>query len=382
MHVSHVVRQFRPSIGGLEDVVGHLARAQMARGWTVEVITLDRIFAAPERQLAARENLSGIDVVRLPFFGSPRYPIAPMVLGAIGKSDLVHVHAIDFFFDFLALTRMFHGKPLIATTHGGFFHTDAHARLKRTWFDAVTSRSMRGYDAVVACGKSDEDLFAKIAKDNLQRIDNGVDIGKFAGRSSEVPVKRLATIGRFSVNKRLDRLLDMMACLVASDPAWQLDIVGAPSDWSLARLNAEIAQRGLTAHVDVTAQADDAQAACVLARASLFVSASEHEGFGLAAVEALSAGLIPIVHGNAAFRALQARCGLVQIVDFADPAATAAAITQIAAVGPDVYEERRRKARDVAREFAWPRVATLYLDLYRKILHDRETYRGQSVVPG
>src|SRR5271168_3491939 len=119
MRVFHVVRHFWPSVGGLEDVVGQLARAQMARGWTVKVITLNRIFAVPDRLLAAHEVHAGIAIERLPYFGSSRYPLTPRILGVIGEADLLHVHAVDFFFDFLAWTRIFHGKPLVATTHGG-----------------------------------------------------------------------------------------------------------------------------------------------------------------------------------------------------------------------------------------------------------------------
>jgi alpha-1,3-mannosyltransferase len=38
-------------------------------------------------------------------------------------ADIVHVHAIDFFFDFLGWTKPLHGKKLVVSTHGGFFHT-------------------------------------------------------------------------------------------------------------------------------------------------------------------------------------------------------------------------------------------------------------------
>jgi alpha-1,3-mannosyltransferase len=368
MRVFHVVRQFWPSLGGLEDVVGHLARRQMAKGWTVHIVTLNRLFSAPDTMLAAHELHDGLEITRLPYFGSSRYPIAAHILGAVGGADLLHVHAIDFFFDFLALTRRLHGKPLIATTHGGFFHTGAHARLKKIWFDQITRRSMRAYDAVVACSEADYDLFAPLAKDNLHHIDNGVDIEKFAGCSSQVPVKRLATIGRFSLNKRLDRLLDTMVCLVDLDRAWRLDIIGAPSDWSLDRLNTEIAARDLTQHVDVTIGASDAQVAACLAGASLFVSASEHEGFGLVVIEALSAGLMPIVHANEAFRALAKRCDLVHLADFNRPADAATEIEQVFTVLNQNHADLRDTAQKSIGAFAWPAVADLYLDLYREVL--------------
>jgi alpha-1,3-mannosyltransferase len=380
MRVVHVVRQFWPSVGGLEDVVGQLARAQMARGWTVKVVTLNRIFAIPDKQLAAYEDHAGLAIERLPYSGSSRYPLTPRVLGAIGEADLVHIHAIDFFFDFLAWTRLFHGKPLIATTHGGFFHTHAHARLKRIWFEQMTRRSMRAYDAVVACSEADYALFEPLSDGNLHRIDNGVDINKFAGCSSATPVKKLVTIGRFSVNKRLDLLLDVLSHLTEFDKGWQLDIIGSPSDWPLERLMAEIAARRLQAHVHVAIGATDAEAAHRLKGASFLVSASEHEGFGLVAVEALSAGLTPILQSNAAFRSLQARSNLIKLVDFAEPAATAAAIGELFAALPEDYAGRRQRAFDVARSFAWPRVADLYLDLYRQITENRDSVRRKDAL--
>jgi alpha-1,3-mannosyltransferase len=378
MRVFHVVRQFWPSVGGLEDVVGQLARQQMAKGWTVQILTLNRLFRAPETVLAAHEFHDGLEITRLPYFGSSRYPIAARILGTVGSADLLHVHAIDFFFDFLALTRRVHGKPLVATTHGGFFHTGAHARLKKIWFDQITPRSMRTYDAVVACSETDYDLFAPLAKGNLHHIDNGVDIEKFAGASSAAPVKRLATLGRFSLNKRLDLLLDTMVRLVELDDAWRLDIIGAPSDWSLHRLNAEIAARNLTQHVDVAIGADDAQVAVRLARASLFVSASEHEGFGLVVIEALSAGLMPIVHANEAFRALAKRCDLVHLADFNRPADAALEIEQVFAVLNQNHTDLRGAAQKSVGAFAWPAIADLYLDLYRGVMDADKTRRSET----
>src|SRR5450631_3086470 len=124
MRITHVVRQFHPAVGGLETVALELASTQVRAGHSVRVVTLDRIFNSPnETRLSARDSIHGIDVVRIPFFGSTRYPIAPSVIKHLGKADIVHVHGIDFFFDYLAWTKLFHRKQLVASTHGGFFHT-------------------------------------------------------------------------------------------------------------------------------------------------------------------------------------------------------------------------------------------------------------------
>ena len=87
MRIAHVTRQFTPAVGGLENVVHNLARAQLSGGHQVRVITLNRDFARPDLVLPARENIEGIDVVRLPYRGSRRYPIAPTVLRHIKGAE-------------------------------------------------------------------------------------------------------------------------------------------------------------------------------------------------------------------------------------------------------------------------------------------------------
>src|SRR5688572_9507707 len=102
MRITHVVRQFHPAIGGMEDVVWQLARTQVLNGHTVRVVTLDRLFEAPpSARLPRHDTLAGIDIIRIPFVGSTRYPLAFSALKFIRTADVVHVHGLDFFFDYL-----------------------------------------------------------------------------------------------------------------------------------------------------------------------------------------------------------------------------------------------------------------------------------------
>lgn len=367
MRIVHVVRQFPPSLGGIEEVVARLAEAQVRAGHDVRVATLDRVFADPGRALPARETSGGVEIVRLPFRGSTRYPLAPQALAHVRDADLIHVHAIDFFFDYFAVTKPIHRKPMIATTHGGFFHTRAHARLKDIWFDRVTRRTARAYKALIACSQADFDMFAPLGHKNLRMIENGVDVEKFSARGAEAPTKGLVSIGRFSVNKRLDRLLDAFAVLKQRDDAWRLIIAGAASDWSAERLRAEIAARGVSEKVEVHVGLSNAQIADLLGAASLFVSASEHEGFGVSLIEAMSAGLAPVVEGNAAFKAFAARHDEIAIVDFSDAAAAASAL-QAAFERLSRDPDLRARAIAAAQGYAWPIVARSYLDAYADAL--------------
>ena len=60
MFVVHVVRQYPPRLGGLEDAVSSLAACQRAAGLRVRVVTLDTLF---KRTLARQPEAFSAAVV-------------------------------------------------------------------------------------------------------------------------------------------------------------------------------------------------------------------------------------------------------------------------------------------------------------------------------
>lgn len=342
----------------------NLGRSLAGRGFRVRVVTLDRLFVAPERRLPAREVLNGIEVVRIGWKGSSRYPLAPGVFRHLADADLVHVHGVDFFFDALALGWPLHRRPMVATTHGGFFHTGKHALIKKIWFRTLTRLSSAAYARIVGCSRSDAALFSKVAPGRTVLIENGADIAKFRDCASRVPEKRLVTIGRFSTHKRIDRLLDALQILVRDDAGWQLDIVGVPGEVSLAEVEAMIAARRLGAQAHIRCDLENDAIAGLLGQASLFVSASQYEGFGLVAVEAMSAGLQPVLQANDAYRLLGERHPAIALTDFSDPAGAAATILEAYAGLSAGGQAQRAALINEADSYSWDRVADRYLEVY------------------
>lgn len=366
-HVVHVVRQYVPNIGGLEDVVRNLARCQKDRFASLKIVTLDRLFNDPKRALARSQMIDGIEVVRIPFGGSSRYPLAPKVFQAAAGADLIHVHGVDFFFDAFAMSSLWNRTPLVATTHGGFFHTRNHALLKKIWFRTLTRFSANRYQALACCSASDLELFAAIAPQRAVLVENGVDLEKFGDAAARESRKGLVTIGRFSRNKHLERLLDVLACLRDRDAGWQLDIIGAESDLSAAEIGEMASAHGVRDGLRVLTGLSDKAIRHTLARSSLFVSASEYEGFGLALIEAMSAGLLPVVHPNTAFRSLADRHDLICLSDFAAPKETAAAILQRWQVAQDAPQLRAQIMKEVSR-YSWQTTSAEYDRLYARAL--------------
>ncbi len=368
MYIVHVTRQFQPSIGGIESVVYELARAQIAAGHRVRIVTLNRLFKSDNtRRLPAQEAMDGAEVIRVPFVGSTRYPLAFSVIKFIEDADIVHVHGIDFFFDYLAWTKPLHGRKLIASTHGGFFHTRFAARLKRFYFATITRASLIWYDGVVAVSYADHELFSRVRRHGLVCIENGVNATKYTDAAAPEPIKRIAYVGRFSANKRLDRLIAFFAALRRTDNQWRLIIAGRPWDLDVLQIRDLARQAEVDDAVQVMADPCDAEIRRLLAGCSVLASASEFEGFGIAVVEGLSAGLYPLLNDIPAFRRLLEQARLGMLVDFSQPDSAAALFS---ARWPEIRRKSkslRQAAMAAATAFDWRRASEAYISVYQAV---------------
>ena len=369
MQITHVVRQFHPAVGGMENVVWELATAQVARGHRVRVVTLDRLFKSSHTdRLPPHETLDGIDVVRIPFSGSTRYPLAWGVIKFIKSADIVHVHGLDFFFDYLAWTWPLHRRHLVVSTHGGYFHTPFASTLKKIYFATVTRLLLSRYAGVASVSVADQRLFKTIRSRGVTLIENGVSIGRFAEASARAPVKAIVSLGRFSRNKRLDRLIDFVAALRRRDQGWSLKILGRPSDLTVTELQAKAKAAGVSHAVEIVPLPAEPDIRRIFGQCSVIASASSYEGFGLTAVEGMSAGLFPVLNEIPPFRDLVDRHQLGAIVDFSDPEAAAGRfLTKWRDVAQD-YEGHRRRAIAASAQYDWPRVSKQYESFYNSVL--------------
>ncbi len=368
MNIVHVVRQFYPAVGGFESVVLELASAQVAAGHRVRVVTLNRLFnATQDCVLPSCDLVEGAEVVRVPFLGSPRYPIAPSVIKFIRDADIVHVHAIDFFFDYLAWTKPLHRKKLVVSTHGGFFHTPYAARFKRLYFFTVTRLSLAWYDGVVAVSVADFELFYRIRKHGIVCIENGVNVFKYANASSAAPAKAILALGRLASNKRLDRLISFIAALRRRDTQWKLMIAGRQWDVDVENLLALADKLNICDAVEIVVGPNEDKVRQLMGSCSVIASASEYEGFGLTAVEGMSAGLFPLLSDIPTFRQLVTHTSVGILVDFSESnAAVDAFIRKWQEIEAD-YVGYRRISIDAASAYDWQRVSQAYAVIYDNI---------------
>lgn len=369
IRVVHVVRQYHPSIGGMEDVVRNIAVSQgSVPGQEARIVTLNRLFRNGNGLLKSSEEIDGVPVVRLPYSGSSRYPLCPQVLRQVAGADVVHVHGVDFFYDFLAVTKQLHRRPLVLSTHGGFFHTAFASGLKETWFRTITRLSSLAYDRIVATSENDGHRFGQIINPNrLEVIENGVNTDKYAGKGSRELNRTLLYFGRWSSNKGLLEAMDLVERLTVDDDRWHLIIAGREYDYTLDDLTREVNQRQLRNHVTLVANPDDDALKDLMNSASYFLCLSRHEGFGLAAIEAMSAGLTPVLSNIPPFRRLVDEAGMGIVADTVELSGMADQLTALHARGQLAHEQRRESAMGFAERYSWRRIATRYIDLYDRL---------------
>lgn len=360
----------------MEEVVRNLVQYQHTQTrYKPTVITLDRVYREPNHPLSHHEILDGIPVRRLSYRGSERYPLCPQVLGAIKDADLVHVHGIDFFFDFLALTRLVHGKPLIASTHGGFFHTKFAQGPKRVFFNTVTRTSALAYQRIIATSNNDGAIFSQVVnKRSLRTIENGVDIGKFDNASATTLQPTLIYFGRWSVNKGLLETLNVVAALCSLQPQtpWQLIIAGREYDLKSEAIRKHASALGITDRIVIFSNPSNTDLKALIAKASYFICMSHHEGFGIAPIEGMSAGLIPILSDIPPFRQLIESSGMGQILaSNKTPVAQAQQIAGWHTLQASLSGNGaalRASARLAASPYSWTGVAASYVQQYDQVM--------------
>lgn len=366
--IVHVVRQYHPSIGGMEDVVQNIAHQQrIQHGQLPTIVTLDRLFRNTAQRLANHEVVNGIQIVRLPYYGSSRYPLCPAVLGYVRDADVIHVHGIDFFFDFLAATRPVHKRPLVVSTHGGFFHTRFASSLKTLYFKTATRLSCLAYDRVIATSENDGEMFNAIVKSpkNIV-IENGVNIEKYADKSAPEQRPVLIYFGRWSENKGLLETIEFFRRLVNQHPSWKLIIAGREYDQTEAELSALVQKYQLGASVQLVPNPTGQELESLIAQSSYFICLSRHEGFGIAPIEAMSAGLTPVLSDIPPFRNLVEQAGMGILLDQGVDHGIAALLS-LHQQGEADYASRRALAKSFVERYDWKHIANKYVDIYKSL---------------
>jgi alpha-1,3-mannosyltransferase len=367
MKILQLTRQFLPAQGGMESVVEGLSGALQQSGHMVQVATLRTVFSSGV--MAPAESVeAGLAVRRMRHWGPRRYPVAPAVLRAIRGYDLVHIHAIDFFVDYLSLLRLLHRIPLVVSTHGGFFHTEWATVLKKMYFKTITRKSLGGVGAVVCVSQHDGEMFSQIVPPaRIRVIENGADIDRFWNLKKNIEPGLVLGISRLAENKRVYKVLEAMALLKHRYPHLRLEWVGADFASLRAGLERRVVELGLAGRVRFHGSASREQLYRLLERAHLFVSASCYEGFGLSTIEAMSAGTVVVVTAVGAHPEV-IQDGVSGFLMDRDASDLSLHMEHVLSLSKEKLAKIGAAAREATRRFSWMQIAPRYEQLYREVL--------------
>jgi alpha-1,3-mannosyltransferase len=371
MKILQLTRQFLPAQGGMESVVEGLSVALQSKGHTVQVATLRSLFATGTKA-PAKSVEAGLPVSRMRHWGPRQYPVALSALQAVRGYDLVHIHAIDFFVDYLSLLRLLHRVPLVVSTHGGFFHTQRARVFKEMYFRSVTRQSLGGVGAVVCVSQHDREVFSRIVpSQRLRTIENGANIDRFWSLEKNLESGLLLGVSRLAENKRIERVLEALALLKDRYPSLRLEWIGADFAGLRTSLERRVEELGLRGRVCFRGAVSDDELSSALTRAHLFVSASGYEGFGLSTIEAMSAANAVVVtavgahadvvqHGVNGFLVDKEATGLGARLANTIAGALRLPLENLTAIG--------EAARAATQRFSWTQIAPRYEQLYRDVL--------------
>jgi alpha-1,3-mannosyltransferase len=376
MRVLHVTRQYYPSVGGIESSIRNLSRQIQLAGHEVHIITLNRLFSKNQSYLPSEETLDGVPTKRIPYLGPSQYAVAPAVLAEIRNYDLIHLHSCDFFLDYLALAKPIHRKPMVLTSHGIYFHTPFASRIKRIYFRTITRLNLRQISEIICVSQHDYELLSRIAPtEKLHMIPNGIDYDNFVKLNPfDCDPNLLLSVGRLASNKRYDRLLKTFARVVVHNPAARLRIIG-PDLGFLDSLKGLTHELNLSDKVDFLGKASEDELLKNLDQANIWLSSTSYEAFGIALLEAMAAGCVPVIQPLSVFKQFLTDKSEGFYADFDQPENASKVILNTLNLSQEERGMIISRARAKAANYSWNTISRQILKIYlRQSIRADSTY--------
>jgi len=350
----------------MEQFVLGLCRELNKAGHQNEILTLNRLFSNPQKSLLASEELGlpwgtiRINRIFAPGFTSIFLPrLGPFDFSAF---DVIHYHCIDAFLPFLL--QKIGDKPLVVTTHGGWFHTQRLMFFKKLIFVGLLPRFLNRAQKIAACSVSDYLRFSPLFPQTVL-LPNGIDWQDFQNHRQDIDPFCLIHVAANRPSKRIELLLRRFLELHKTHPQTKLHLIGQ-GPWPGHIPRELICQPGLTLHQEVPHE----HLKALFLQAGIVVSASEYEGFGLAVAEAMASGCIPILQSNQAYQSFILDVpgkGLSgRLIDYSVPNSLLTAFDDLLAQ-PNLLSTSHL-CRNLTQIYDWEKVGQSYSDLYSEAL--------------
>ncbi len=350
MRILHVIPGLTRERGGPTAVVQALSRHQAAAGHDVTVLTTDQ--GARNGETAA-DLAPSVRLERHPVRGPDRLAYAPTFRAAVRQClrhcDVVHIHSVFTYPVHVTLLEALAVERPVVLRPCGLLHPyslQRSRRLKRTYlalWGGLVQRACSAWHYTSAQEAADSwpgggPHFV---------LPNGIEADEFALERTAARARvwdrwpilerrpYVLFLGRLHAKKRLDLLL---AAFLGGAPEPNRLVVAGPDEEGLwpalaQRFLADPDAARRVVYVGSVAGADKSD---LLAGAVLFALPSEHENFGIAALEALAAGTAVLLSPH---------------VDLAD-AVVNAGLGTVLPLAAGVWRDRLRELADTSPEAA------------------------------
>lgn len=363
MRILHITDCYLPRLGGIETQVHDLARRQRAAGHDVEVLT-----ATPRARhdRTGHEVIDGVPLHRttvdLPF-ELPVHPRAGRAVRRVlsgaeagtGGYDVTHVHAgvVSPFAFAAAPAAVAEGVPLVVTVHSLWGYAAPAFRLLD-----LAGRWSHWPAVLTAVSEVAATPMRRIAGPGVpvDVLPNGIDasvwrVDPLPRAADEVEI---VAVMRLAPRKRplpLLRILRRTRDAVPPGIRLRATIVG--SGPQRAAMERRLARHGMASWVELTGRLERDALREVYRRADVFVAPARLESFGIAALEARTAGLPVVAMARAGIREFVRPEVEGLLAD--DDHGMASALIRLAR-DPSLRARIAAHNHEVLPEMTWPRV--------------------------
>lgn len=383
MRVLHVIPSVSPVHGGPSHAIAVMERALSEQGIAVTTATTDD--DGPRHRLShgdRPQSQNGAARIYARKLLDP-YKVAPGIAVWLWRNvhtyDVVHIHALFSFTSIVAgLAARWRRVPYVIRPLGSLAaYGVVHRRpwLKRLSLAMLEGPLLRRAAAVHFTSRAEWDeagclgipMRAVVIPLGVEPSPPG-DAESIGSVNSRLRGRRaILFLSRLDPVKNIEALLQALALLRSREASVVLLVAGGGRAPYLAILEELVRQLGLEEHVIWLGHVEGERKAALLGAADVFVLPSHSESFGIAAVEALLAGVPCILSRGVAIAGDIERAHAGLVVE-PDAKAIATALGDLLADNIGRRELGERGRRFAQREYSTRAMCDRLLDLYRDVI--------------
>ena len=227
---------------------------------------------------------------------------------------------------------------------------------------------LRGFDAYIAISKKTQNLLQKFTKKNVHLIYCGVDHQEFFKRGEKSKRPTILCISRLAPYKNIKNLVLAFAHLSRLFPNIALQIIGeGPEEKSLKNL---VDNLKIKSKVKFYSNLPRKELIILIKSSYVFCLPSKVEGFGIATIEAASAG-IPYVNSNIPVQVEVTKGGMGGFL--ANPASPIDFSNKLSKLlsNKQLYLRKSQQARKLSKIYDWSKIAVETEKIYKSLINKK-----------